>query len=174
MEPFYVSPALYASKGKRLGNFLIDYACRILMALGAGFFLGVLSVLTDNDGLLRAVDNLGMLERVVAEVVLVLVYYTFLEGIAGISIGKLITGTKVVTHYGEKPGFGQALGRSFARLIPFEALSGLLGEQFWHDSLTETVVVDRKAFEREKWEYDHAVPSAPEAFSAVNNSDESP
>lgn len=144
------------------------------MALGIGFFLGVVATLTSNDALLRAVTGIGLLERIVAEIVIVVVYYTFLEGIAGISIGKLITGTKVVTLNGEKIGFGQALARSFCRFIPFEALSGLLGDGFWHDTFTETIVVDRKAFEREKWAHDHAEPSAPEEVLFVNNSDESP
>jgi uncharacterized RDD family membrane protein YckC len=70
------------------------------------------------------------------------IYYILMEGIFGRTLGKLITGTVVVDGFGNKPSFGKIIGRSFARLIPFEAFS-FLGStgRGWHDSLTDTYVV---------------------------------
>lgn len=60
------------------------------------------------------------------------------------TLGKMITGTCVVRADGTKPTFGQIVGRSFARFIPFEAFSFLGGKGFpvgWHDSLSGTRVI---------------------------------
>ena len=63
-------------------------------------------------------------------------------------MGKLITGTRVVTENGGKPRWGQIVGRSFARFIPFEALSVLFWNdkerRGWHDSLSKTCVVRKR------------------------------
>ncbi len=71
-----------------------------------------------------------------------LFYYIVLESLFGRTIGKLVTGTKVVNEFGGKASFGQILGRSFARMIPFEAFS-FLGStgRGWHDSLPKTYVI---------------------------------
>jgi len=75
-----------------------------------------------------------------------LVIYIIFEAVTGKTLGKHITGTKVVNEYGDRPSFGQVLGRSFARLIPLEALSFFgTPTRGWHDSLTGTYVVKEKA-----------------------------
>ena len=48
----------------------------------------------------------------------------------------------VVDEYGNKPSNSQLIGRSFARIIPFEAFS-CLGYRGWHDTLSKTYVVSR-------------------------------
>lgn len=76
---------------------------------------------------------------------LMLVYYIPLEGMFGVTVGKLITGTRVVDEQGRPPSWGQAIGRTFARLIPFEPFSLLFSEDKriagWHDRLPKTLVV---------------------------------
>ena len=69
-------------------------------------------------------------------------YFIVTESLWQKTLGKLITGTVVVSADGYKPSFGQIVGRSVARLIPFEALS-FLGRYpvGWHDSLSGTRVV---------------------------------
>ena len=54
-------------------------------------------------------------------------YYVILEASFGWTIGKLVTGTRVVRFDGDKPHFPQILGRTFARFIPFEPFSVLFG-----------------------------------------------
>jgi uncharacterized RDD family membrane protein YckC len=68
----------------------------------------------------------------------------------GRSFGKLITGTVVVNKNGLRPTFESILIRTFCRLIPFDGLS-FLGKsgRIWHDSLSKTYVVNRKALKEE-------------------------
>jgi uncharacterized RDD family membrane protein YckC len=82
------------------------------------------------------------LSLVAIELTLFIVYYLLLEGIFNTTAGKCITNTVIVNENGNRPGFVQILGRTFARLIPFEALS-FLGStaRGWHDSLSGTYVV---------------------------------
>jgi uncharacterized RDD family membrane protein YckC/type II secretory pathway pseudopilin PulG len=68
-------------------------------------------------------------------------YYVLFEGVWQKTLGKFITSTKVVKQDGTKPDFGQILGRTLARFIPFEALSFLFTPIGWHDSLSKTLVV---------------------------------
>lgn len=77
-----------------------------------------------------------------------LVYYIPMEGFFGFTVGKLITGTRVVNEQGGKPRWGQVVGRTFARFIPFEAFSVLFANDTerrgWHDSLPKTYVVRKR------------------------------
>ena len=76
--------------------------------------------------------------------------YLVLESFFGRSFGKLITGTIVVNENGLKPTFQSIIIRTFCRLIPFDGLS-FLGKsgRIWHDSLSKTYVVNRKALKEE-------------------------
>ncbi|MEP7184358.1 MAG: RDD family protein [Rhodanobacter sp.] len=69
-----------------------------------------------------------------------LAYYFFFEGIWARTPGKLVLGTRVVSQHGDKPAFGQVVGRTLCRFIPFDALS-FFGEEGWHDSIPKTQVV---------------------------------
>ena len=71
-----------------------------------------------------------------------LIYYVPQEAFWGRTIGKLITGTRVVSEDGGPASFGQVVGRTFARMIPFEPFS-FFGSTAsgWHDSLSHTRVV---------------------------------
>jgi uncharacterized RDD family membrane protein YckC len=69
-------------------------------------------------------------------------YYLVMEAAFGRTIGKLATGTRVVTVEGGAASFGQILGRTLCRLIPFEAFSFLTENAVgWHDSIPKTRVV---------------------------------
>ncbi len=76
---------------------------------------------------------------------LYILYYLILEACFGTTLGKLITGTKVVNKEGNKPRFLQILGRTFARYIPLEPLSYIFGRYpiGWHDMLSGTYVVSK-------------------------------
>jgi uncharacterized RDD family membrane protein YckC len=122
-----------ASHWRRFGTWLVDYVCVVLvMALfGAlvGFLFGEAGVAA-----LRKVPNF------VLGLTLMLAYYCFFEGIWARTPGKLVLGTVVVGQQGDKPGFGQVVGRTLCRFIPFEAFS-FFGEEGWHDSIPKTRVV---------------------------------
>ncbi len=76
------------------------------------------------------------------EIPFLLLYYIILEGIFNTTAGKCATGTTIANASGERPNFGQILGRTFCRLIPFEAFSFFAaGARGWHDSMSNTYVV---------------------------------
>ena len=123
-----------AGKWRRFFNFLIDR----VGTLGFGFALGAgLGASEWEPGL----KFLGQHE-IISGLLIMTAYYIILEGMTGRTLGKLLTGTKVVNERGEAPSFGQILGRSFSRFIPFEAFSFLADEgRGWHDSVPGTYVV---------------------------------
>ena len=71
-----------------------------------------------------------------------LAYYIVCESFFGVTIGKLITGTRVVDNEGGRPRFKQIVGRSLARFVPFEQFSFFSTPAIgWHDTWSGTRVV---------------------------------
>jgi uncharacterized RDD family membrane protein YckC len=69
-------------------------------------------------------------------------YYLFFEGTFGATPGKMITKTRVVRFDGDKPRFGQIVGRTLSRFVPFEPFSFFSNNsQGWHDRWSGTRVV---------------------------------
>lgn len=61
----------------------------------------------------------------------------------GRTIGKFATGTRSVQEDGTTITAGQAFGRGFSRIVPFEAFSALGDPSYpWHDRWTRTYVAD--------------------------------
>ncbi|WP_212006591.1 RDD family protein [Chitinophaga sp. HK235] len=115
------------SKGIRFAGFIIDYLIVIAICVGIVLFI-----------------PMGEMEiRLVFTLVFIL-YYSIMEGLTGRTIGKMLTGTRVVTLDYERISFGQVMGRSFSRIIPFEPFSMLFGPTPWHDMWTNTTVVKNK------------------------------
>jgi uncharacterized RDD family membrane protein YckC len=121
-------------KGVRFLNLLIDYAAFFGFSMMVGFAIG----LSGNQSLLLMIQDYQTLFGVS----ILLSYYLITEGAFARSVGKFITGCKVVDEKGGRPSFLQILGRTFSRLIPFEALSFLGSDgRGLHDSLAKTYVV---------------------------------
>lgn len=117
-----------ASKARRFANFVIDTFAMALLALV----------------LIERVLDVAWTPGVptLVEIILTLLYYGFCESVFGRTLGKLVTGTMVVTLDGEAPGLGKALHRSVVRLVPFEPFSFLGAYPTgWHDRWSETRVV---------------------------------
>ncbi|WP_298611257.1 RDD family protein [uncultured Thiothrix sp.] len=127
-----------ADKNRRFTNFLIDTAAYYALVFAIGFLVGVLGYLTE-------VNVMAFLGNPVGEWVFIigilLLYYVPLEYYTGRSLGKLVTGTYVVSMDGSKPSFKQIFLRSLARFVPFEPFS-FLGKtnSGWHDKWTNTQV----------------------------------
>ena len=81
-------------------------------------------------------ENLGLY---VVSLVTGILYYTIFEGFFRMTPAKFLTSTIVTGFSSAKTNFGQIIGRSFCRKIPFEAFS-FFGEMGWHDQLPETTV----------------------------------
>jgi uncharacterized RDD family membrane protein YckC len=132
-----------ASQGQRFFNFLIDnVVIRIALAYVTGLAVGYMLMAFFPDLVYSLSNNKTLLYLVSVLIVFIdyLLYYSLSEGLfKGITIGKLITGTKAINEDGKELSLKQAFLRSACRLIPFEPLSGL-GTP-WHDSVTNTIVI---------------------------------
>jgi uncharacterized RDD family membrane protein YckC len=121
-----------ATTGQRFANSLLDQTATILLSALIGGVLGYLRLVPPGAG------GFGI------GVAVSLGYYCALESVSGRTLGKLVTGTRVVSEEGGEPSFAQVFGRSCARMIPFEAFS-FLGDAGrpvgWHDSLSATRVI---------------------------------
>jgi uncharacterized RDD family membrane protein YckC len=129
-----------AGKGRRFLTFLVDYFGQV-----AFMMLVLIPVAVVSPAFANAVATMNKLQEIGLGIVTMLVYYVLFEGLWGRTLGKLVCGTRVVDEGGLRPRFTQVLGRSFARLIPFEAFSLLFAAdddpRGWHDTLPKTRVV---------------------------------
>ncbi len=116
-----------ADKGLRFANFLIDtilfYCSFLIFAFVIGFIAIVLGF--DTSFLVELENIHPLLDRLITAFIMVFYFFGFETLTKGRSIGKFITGTKVVTLEGEIPTANVFLKRSFCRIIPFEAFSFL-------------------------------------------------
>ncbi len=116
-----------ASRGRRFANLLLDQVFAYL----AGILLGIAAVMLGAEKTLQSIPDFLL------GIFIMLVYFIPQESLFGRTLAKFITGTRVVRPDGTSPSLGQVVGRTFARLIPFEAFS-FLGHPAvgWHDSLS--------------------------------------
>lgn len=120
-----------ASLGTRVGNYFLDliftYALLFLAAIAVG--------LTGNT-------SLESMNEYVLGFLVTFVYYILFEGITCKTPAKWITGTRVVTVDGSRPGFLNIIGRTLCRFIPFDGFSYLFTDGIgWHDTISNTRVV---------------------------------
>lgn len=122
-----------AGGGKRFANWFID----VIGFYIAIFLFGVLSEILGLN-----LDYEGFSFTLLTYLLYVLYYWTF-ESLTDKSLGKYITRTRIVKEDGSSPDALNILGRSFSRLIPFDALSflGTPGKG-WHDSVPKIYVIN--------------------------------
>jgi uncharacterized RDD family membrane protein YckC len=123
------------SGGPRFGHYLIDLVIMYGINFAFGFIMGV----TAPEAVLNMPDVVWYLFGWMITVL----YYFIMESTTQRTVGKLVTDSVVIDEYGNKPDTMTLLGRSFARIIPFEAFS-CLGERGWHDTLSKTYVVTKQ------------------------------
>lgn len=134
-----------ATVGKRFANMLIDTVMYYIVVLILGFMLGIFLALVEPDALNEAENGTPWFMYLLA-ITAYLSYYVFFESVFGRTVGKLVTGTKVVDQNGQLPSTGTIFMRSITRLVPFEAFSFFGDEgRGWHDRWTNTYVVDAKS-----------------------------
>lgn len=130
-----------ASRGQRFINYLIDSLARqaIIFAMMM-VYMGIAG-----EAAMAAMKEPDLVLNLMIGYAVVVLYYVPMEGMFGVTLGKLVTGTRVVDEQGRPPSWGQVLGRTFARFIPFEAFSVLFAREDrvsgWHDRLPKTLVV---------------------------------
>ncbi|WP_051605425.1 RDD family protein [Sediminibacter sp. Hel_I_10] len=147
-----VSSEVLASKGKRFLNYIIDYVVQLSLVALFGIAVALMAELSGNYTLYDIVveSENSALDYLIGFIIL-LIYYIIIETFTARSIGKYITQTMIVLEDGSKPSFTDILKRSFSRIIPFEQFS-FLGEDArgWHDSISNTYVVDLKKYNEKK------------------------
>lgn len=135
---------LRMSAGKRFVHYLIDSIVFYIINSLIGFTFGVLYA-EGMPGALLWYMRLGLMGQFLFTVFLMLLYYGILEFTTQRTVGKLVTGAVVVMEDGSKPPFKVIMLRTFCRAIPFEQFSFFgEGARGWHDTMTETYVVDGK------------------------------
>jgi len=127
-----------ASKTKRFLNFLIDSIFFYIIAFLLGVFMAI-------GGVDYIIETEPLLFNLILYGLFVGVYFLLETSLNGKTIGKYITGTRVVMEDGQSLKTQNILGRSFARLVPFEAFSFLgSAPTGWHDRWSGTRVIDEK------------------------------
>lgn len=139
-----------ADKGLRFVNLLIDLIFFFLIVFGVGLVAGLLLYfINPYSTFFEDLEEINpFLDRIFTSILIVFYYFGMETLTKGRSIGKFITGTKVVTLEGNLPTTNVFLKRSFCRIIPFETFS-FLGANGWHDSIPKTTVVIKKHFDYE-------------------------
>lgn len=134
-----------AGQGKRLANLFLDYFFYLAFSFCVGFSLGI--VLT-----VMGIPLDGILEHeILLNLVIWASFFLFFEGTFGWTPAKLVTGTVVVNEKDERPTFGQIVGRTLTRFVPFDAFSFLGADASgWHDKWSGTKVVLAKSLEAKK------------------------
>ena len=104
-----------ASASRRFSNLILDIVFAALSGGLVGFLYGFIFTVAHLPVSTSASVAIGVLVPIL--------YYILFESFFQRTLGKMITGTKVVSTTGGKAGFGAILGRTFSRLIPFEVFS---------------------------------------------------
>jgi uncharacterized RDD family membrane protein YckC len=146
---YILDDKLLVSSGTRFLNYIIDLVSFFIVLIVIGIVLGIMTNLFGMTGLGIWIDNLGDFGWNIIAIIVSVIYYTVMEGLFGRSIGKFITGSVVVDENGQKPSFGTIFKRSLCRYIPFDAFTFLGGARGWHDSISDTYVVSKKALDEE-------------------------
>ena len=142
-----------AEKIYRLINYIIDLVfCAFMMWF---FFLGFLLYqyfvlgTTIEESYDQANINNPLIERILILLLYGLLMFVLEAATKGRSLGKLITGTKVIKTDGSELSITDLLKRNFIRAVPFDQLS-FVGNKGWHDHFSDTAVVRIKNFEKAK------------------------
>ena len=130
------APLEIAGKGRRFCTWIVDYVGFVALIMIIVFVLALVfgpNVVRQLQGgwsyLLSFVVFMG--------------YYVFFEGVWGRTPGKLILGTVVTDLQGRHPAFGNIVGRTLARFMPFEGFT-FFGERGFHDRVSKTLVIRKR------------------------------
>lgn len=149
-EKNYTVPLDYtvlAPRGKRFVNYLIDLPVQYIIGILLSLFAVLLYNVFDSPFLINWIAQMNTIQKLLLHSLIVILYYGIFETTTSRSLGKLITGTKVIIENGSKPNPKVILQRTLSRLIPFEAFSFFAEDsRGWHDTISQTYVVDVKKY----------------------------
>lgn len=127
-----------ASRWKRFGNYLVDLVAQWIIS-----FVVTLTITLQTTAAGSSFNAGSFGFSILMSMGILFAYYVVCESLFSRTLGKLITGTKVVNLDGSKPSPERILIRTLCRLIPFEPLSFFRGgyPRGWHDQFSGTTVV---------------------------------
>jgi uncharacterized RDD family membrane protein YckC len=126
-----------ASRTRRLLNVIIDTGGYFVLSMIIGVVLAIVY-----PPALEALDHTGPAADYALGFGIMALYYIPLEALFGRTLGKWLTGTRVVDESGDQASLPKILGRTAARFIPFEVFSFLGSSGIgWHDKYSGTRVV---------------------------------
>lgn len=133
-------PPLSAERWRRLLTFVVDYFLITLIMVAIEYALTAWLM----PG--KVIVHRPAAYTLVMLLVSASIYYIPQEGRWGVTVGKLLTGTRVVDEHGRPPGWRKAIKRTVGRFIPFDALAVLLTakRRGFHDAWPNTYVVRRR------------------------------
>jgi len=141
-----------ASNGIRFANFIIDRLVVYILFFIFGAFAMILFEFFDVEYFLNIAEqiaSLSRLEDLLLTTGVYLLYIFLMEYLTkGRTVGKYITGTKVISTDGSEPTFQDYFIRTISRVVPFDAFS-FFGENGWHDSWSSTRVVTARTYSAE-------------------------
>lgn len=135
-----------ASHAKRFGNYIID-----VIAFNILFVIILFLSASFSPQVLKWIQRVAVEQISLTEQLMIMVFYgTYMfivEAVfKGKSLGKFITGTRVVKQDGAQITVRDAQLRGLCRMIPFHPLSAIGMPCYpWHDRWTKTFVIDEKA-----------------------------
>jgi uncharacterized RDD family membrane protein YckC len=157
-KTFLVTNDLLATSGKRFINGLVDMIISrlIAMLLLVVFGLSIELVGMNSEAYFDSLEDINSFLDWLITAILSVPYFIVMEITTGKTIGKYLTGTIVVDIYGNQPKKSDILKRSFARYIPFDAIS-FLGTipRGWHDTMSDTYVVEEKTLNLAKTSFEN-------------------
>lgn len=130
-------PLYEVSKTTRFIHYIVDAICFYAFAFAIG---GGIIAATGDETIFEDIND-NVLSLVILGIMFV--YYMLFEGIFAQSVGKMVTGSIVVTEDGLPPTTMDIFKRSLCRLIPFDNFSFLIARTGWHDSISKTRVVKK-------------------------------
>jgi uncharacterized RDD family membrane protein YckC len=137
-DELLAEPLTPTTRTKRFLNLLIDTVFFYILLFA---IIGLFTLV--EAGTAESMDQANPLIVQLIGTLLFAAYYAVFEAWLGKTPGKIITKTKVVDNEGKKPGFKAIVGRSLARIIPFEAFSFLRETPIGiHDRMSQTMVID--------------------------------
>ena len=131
---------------KRFINLILDSIFYIAFVFT---FTIILYLILESTGMMSGSfykDNEKLIDSILGNIIgigLYFLYYVYFEFKFNKTIGKIITGTKVILINGEKPDIITLILRTLCRLIPFDVFSYLFKKEGWHDRFSKTMVVDK-------------------------------
>ena len=148
---FTITDDLLASTGQRFLNLIIDLALVYVIWISFGATIAIFADVANDAFLKTWISAVGVLEKGLSFALIAGFYYYLTELYFSRSLAKFLTQTYVIMKHGSKPNYKSILKRTLCRFIPFEIFSFLGGEAGgWHDSMSETYVVKKHEFEKQK------------------------